>query len=186
MTDSNDEVWRTIPNWTNYKVSNLGRVKRIACWSDNNYRWLKERMVTIFKDSTRGAARKYVFVYVNLGTLANHKTVSVARLVLLAFVGAPKPGQECRHLDDNSENCILSNLAWGTRDENRVDAILNKRLATGERNGCAKLTKRAVLAIRRDYKPYSKTFGSVSLAKKYEVQPSTILDIVYKVTWKHV
>ena len=180
------EIWKIIPGWPNYRVSNLGRVKRIACWSEKGNRRLKERFPNIIKDRGRGAQKKYVYCYVNLGTASNHEAFSVARLVLIAFVGMPAHNQECRHLDDNSENCVLSNLAWGTRIENRADGIRNGVLAIGERNGGAKLTAAIVLKIRQEYIPYSRSFGATALAKKYGVKLWAILEVIKKVTWKHV
>ena len=187
MTDNLiTEVWKPVPGWPNYEVSNLGRVKRIPCWSENKYKWLKERLLKITKDRSRGASKKYVYCYVNLGTSKKIKMFSVARLVLLAFVGPPRPDQECRHLDDNSENCVLENLEWGTRLENRADAIRNGVIARGSRNGAAILTEALVLEIREVYKPYSRSFGALALARKYGVKDRTVHDILTRITWKHV
>lgn len=47
----------------------------------------------------------------------------VHQLVLLTFVGPCPQGRECLHRDGNPQNNCLSNLAWGTRSENRSDAI---------------------------------------------------------------
>jgi hypothetical protein len=47
----------------------------------------------------------------------------VHRLVLLAFVGDPEPGQECRHLDGDPGNNRLDNLAWSTHPENVNDQV---------------------------------------------------------------
>lgn len=47
----------------------------------------------------------------------------VHRLVAFAFLGAPTQGQEVRHLDGNPDNNAASNLAWGTRSENMMDAV---------------------------------------------------------------
>lgn len=180
------EIWRVIPGWVNYEVSDFGRVKRVACWSEKGDKRLKERFLNIIKDKTRGAGKKYVYCYVNLGSASNHKTFSVARLVLIAFVGMPNEDQECRHLDDNSVNCTLSNLAWGTRVENRADAICNGVLAKGEGNGAAKLTKNEVLKIRRIHKHRCKYFGATALAKQHGVTLWTMLDIIHRKTWTHV
>lgn len=44
-------------------------------------------------------------------------------MVLQSFVGMRKPGQMCRHLDGDRENCHLSNLRWGTSLENAADMV---------------------------------------------------------------
>jgi hypothetical protein len=46
----------------------------------------------------------------------------VARLMLLAFVGEPAPGQMARHLNGDSADNRAVNLAWGSSAENRADA----------------------------------------------------------------
>jgi hypothetical protein len=51
----------------------------------------------------------------------SYKTFRVHRLVLLAFVGPPPDGQECRHLNGIRTDARLVNLAWGTKAENAED-----------------------------------------------------------------
>lgn len=50
-------------------------------------------------------------------------TSTVHRLVLLAFVGPRPPKMEARHLDGDRSNCAVGNLTWGTKVENRQDAV---------------------------------------------------------------
>jgi len=66
----------------------------------------------------------YLLVDVRTGAGRHtRKPVLVHRLVLLAFRGQPKPGQEARHLNgDQLDNC-LANLAWGTPAENHADQL---------------------------------------------------------------
>ena len=45
------------------------------------------------------------------------------RLVLETFVGPCPEGMECLHADGDKHNCELSNLRWGTREENVQDSI---------------------------------------------------------------
>jgi HNH endonuclease len=49
----------------------------------------------------------------------------VHRAVLMAFDRLPRPGEVCRHLDDNPANNRLENLKWGTKKENAADRIAN-------------------------------------------------------------
>ena len=46
-------------------------------------------------------------------------------LVLSTFVGPRPDGMEVRHLDGNSLNNSLENLAWGTHKENTQDAFVH-------------------------------------------------------------
>lgn len=176
------EEWRGLPGWPAYQISSLGRVKRLACLSADGKRRLSDRLLTISRSGRN--AGKYIYCYVQLGGVADTTPFSVARLVLLAFVGPPGPGQECRHLDDDSTHCALSNLAWGTRLENRQDAVRNKRMASGGANGGAKLTEAEVKEIRAVFKQYSRTSGARALASKFGVLPSTVSSVAHNHSWK--
>jgi hypothetical protein len=177
-----NEEWRDIPGWPGYQASCLGKIKRLACVGGAG-RKLRER---ILKQTNTRIGRQYIYVSVGLGNAEHNERLSVARLVLLSFVGSPGPGEECRHLDDVSTNCVLSNLAWGTRQQNRDDAVRNNRVARGEGNGAAKLDQAAVLYIRSNYKASSRCVGYKALARKYGVHNTTIMDIVHNRTWKTV
>lgn len=56
--------------------------------------------------------------------------------------------------------------------------------AAGEKHGKSKLTARQVREIKRRYIPYA--VGMKALAKEYGVAASTIRDIVYGTTWRHI
>jgi hypothetical protein len=51
------------------------------------------------------------------------KTLEVHRLVALAFLGDPEPGQEVCHNDGDCLNNNVSNLRWDTHAANMRDAI---------------------------------------------------------------
>jgi hypothetical protein len=77
--------------------------------------------------------------------LGGRKPFWVHRLVLTAFRGPRPEGQQCRHLDGNPANNMLSNLRWGTREEDFAD-----RLRYGGKG--LKLTPTLVCYIRRSNK----------------------------------
>ena len=74
---------------------------------------------------------------------------SVGRLVLLAFVGDPLPGQEMLHGQKGKGDDSLPNLRWGTRVENQADRLRDGTDQRGERNHRAKLNQVMVAEIRR-------------------------------------
>jgi hypothetical protein len=47
----------------------------------------------------------------------------VHRLVALAFIGEPEPGQEVCHVDGDQMNPRVENLYWGSRSDNVNDAV---------------------------------------------------------------
>jgi hypothetical protein len=106
----------------------------------------------------------------------------VNRIVLLAFVGPCPEGMETRHLDNDPANNRLSNLAWGTKQENGTD----KRIAgsaKGHRNGRAKLTADQVDVIRRRY---AEGELQIHLASEFGVTQGLIGVIVRRENWTHV
>jgi hypothetical protein len=103
--------------WPFYEVSSLGRVRSVdQMITDKLGRTRKQygRMKKTWVDS--GGYRR-----VELAQDGVRFGPGVHRLMLLSFVGPPQPGQEVRHLDGDSLNNCLSNLAWGTHSENIKD-----------------------------------------------------------------
>lgn len=109
------EIWKRIPGYPGYVASNMGRVKRLAYTTVRGY----NRAEKILKMSGRSAA---ITLNLKEGKTSQH----AGRLVLLAFKGKPR-GREnlALHEDDNTRNNIPSNLRWGSRKDNALDAVRN-------------------------------------------------------------
>lgn len=121
------EQWRPVVDWEGlYEVSNLGRVKRLGRWSrarDGGRRWTSEKIRKFKRRGIRFCGNGRVEVIHN-----------VARVVLLAWVGPPPLNKPfARHLDDNHQNNQLTNLAWGSRQDNSDDAVRNGRTRRGRK-----------------------------------------------------
>lgn len=76
------------------------------------------------------------------------KTRKVAHVVARAFIGERPHGYELAHLDGNTANNALDNLAYVTKPENESHKIIHGTSVHGERNGRAKLSDDAVKLIR--------------------------------------
>lgn len=76
-------------------------------------------------------AQGYRCVVVGSRSDGSRKKYPVHQLVALAFMGARPEGQEVRHLNDIKTDNRVENLAYGTRHENRQDAIRNGRIKKG-------------------------------------------------------
>jgi len=98
-----EEIWKAVPGFANYEVSNLGQVRNIK-----TSRILKP--IVSYSNS-----KDYLKVTLYPGQVKEY----IHRLVLLAFIGPPPDGQGfgC-HLHDDSFDNRLSELAWGSREEN--------------------------------------------------------------------
>jgi len=117
------EQWRYIPGWPGYKVSSLGRIRRLErvdilgrVWTEKFLR-LHGRCVSVMRNG-------------------EYYDVQLAKLVLFAFVGPPPQGKELAcHKDDDVTNNAVENLKWGSKKDNWEDAVANgKWKITEERN----------------------------------------------------
>jgi hypothetical protein len=104
-----EKEWKSISGWSNYRVSADGKILSFGVSKSG-------KLLSISKDG-----------YVTLVDKERAATISVGRLVLLAFEGPPpsKEANLARHLDDNRLNNNLWNLAWGTYKQNSEDSIRN-------------------------------------------------------------
>lgn len=98
-------------------------------------------------------------------------------------------GKKILHRCDNPPCVNPDHLECGTQKKNMRDAMERgrwnpsdtARMARGERSGGAKLTRRQVLDIRREYA--SGKASMKQLAKKHGVVPGTISKIVNRQRW---
>lgn len=95
------EVWKFIPDFPNYSVSNLGRVR-----NDKTDRFLKTRI------------GPYGYPLVGVSRFGTPQTFIVHRLVAKAFVPGEEPGLQVNHIDGVKTNNHWTNLEWVTALEN--------------------------------------------------------------------
>ena len=86
----------------------------------------------------------------------------------------------CRHLDGDPQNNRVENLRWGTPRENYDDRRRHGNDPVGERHSMARLTERAVRAIR------TSDMTNAELAARYRVSPSTVSMARRRRSWRHM
>lgn len=96
-----DGEWRVIAEFPKYSVSSTGSVR-------NN---VTGRILKAGKNSIG-------YLYVDLYSEDNHKSVAVHRLVAEAFIENPENKNCIDHIDTNKENNNVGNLRWVTYKEN--------------------------------------------------------------------
>lgn len=164
------EIWRSVPGWEGlYEVSDQGRVRSldriVEHVGDGRRRKFKGRVLRAGDDG-------HGYVQVSLTRPGERRwCVKVYRLVLLAFRGAPGPGQEGSHLNGRRSDDRLANLVWEDHRQNCERTLDHGTDTRGERNAQAKLTQRQVRAIR------SSREQGVVLAARYGVAESTISNV---------
>lgn len=113
-----EERWKPVLGWENwYEVSDMGRVRRTA----PNHGAILGRCKKLSPD-------KAGYLCVSLNRPGVQERSSVHRLVLEAFVGLAPDGHECCHYDGNAMNNWLSNLRWGTPQDNADDRVRHGRV----------------------------------------------------------
>lgn len=121
------ELWRVHPVYTDYEISDAGRVRRCTAKGGTRVGRMK---------SQRPNDGGYLTV------MLGKKCVRVHVLVLEAFVG-PRPAKhDACHYDGTRTNNALSNLRWATRSENMSDA---------RRHGTAQSNAEKIRAYWRDF-----------------------------------
>lgn len=121
MSDSATECWLPIPDWEgHYEISDLGRIRSVGRHvtdrTGQRTRWYPARPRKISL-GTNGYSQ------VRLCRTDHGATLSVHRLVLLAFEGDGPEGAEVLHVNGNRTDARLVNLRWGTRGENNLDQV---------------------------------------------------------------
>lgn len=162
-----EEIWKDIKGFEGiYQVSNLGRVrnaKRLNILSPSKY-------------------QGYLRVNLSTGKRGKYKTISIHRLVAMAFKDGYSEGLEVNHIDENPSNNHADNLEWITHAKNVIHATFtSRRMATLHK------TKRIRNVIQKDM------FGNViakydsikEASKKSGVPYMTIKNILHRgVRWR--
>lgn len=169
------EIWKPVPDYPGYEVSNLGRVRS---WRSNNPRARRETPRNLRQHALN---RQYKGIQVIRDRKA-HQT-GIHRLVLAAFVGPCPPEMEACHNDGNPSNNRLSNLRWGSRESNWEDRRKHGRARGGELHGRARLTETQVKELRE---LFAMGLTYPELSDKFGIGKTTVGHIVNGRTWKHV
>lgn len=166
------EEWRPVVGYEGrYEVSDLGRVRSLDSITPDRNGMMRRHRGRILSIAV---GNRYPHINIRKDATTD-ETLKIHRMVLDAFVGPRPLGQECRHLDGNSQNCRLSNLAWGTHSENIEDCFAHGCYAMGERNPAAKLSDAAAQEIVRLRKTTS--LSGAALGKLFGLHKSTVLRI---------
>ena len=118
------EEWKSIPDFENYMVSNLGRVKSV------NYRRTGKESLMSLSENNRG------YIQVTLRNDNGKKTFTVHKLVAIAFLSHTPNGRldVVDHIDNNPLNNRADNLQITTQ---RVNTSKDKK-GTSKYTGVSK------------------------------------------------
>lgn len=166
--------WRDIPEYEDYQVSNTGLVRRVKTG-----RILKGKIIALFKHQLP-------------------QGFTVASLVMLAFVGDKPDGMVVGHLNDDSLDSRLENLAYVKRQDvsgrcfpkgynyhpgHNPPPNPPQLARKGSENPRAKLTERDITEMCQQY---ANGEPAKNLAVKFNVHLGTVKRIVRGKGWNHV
>jgi hypothetical protein len=191
MTESTEPAERWLPavSWRKgvfydytglYEVSSLGRVQSLNHLTGGPH----GPMSRVFPGKMLDPyIRPDGYPEVSLSKNGRTQKHLVHHIVLCTFVRAPEPGEECRHGPGGKLDASISNVCWGTREENIADRLRDEQDNRGERHGNAKLTDGQVREIRERV-----AAGELQrlIAADYGVNISIISLIARGEAWGHV
>lgn len=129
------EIWKNIPGYGgHYEASNLGDI-RVKDRTVEKFCGLHNIVVKQFYKGrllNPSKSDKYGHMSVHLGYDKKRISVSVHKLVLLAFVGPAPDGMECCHNNGIAWDNRIENLRWDTHKNNNADRKKHGKYATGK------------------------------------------------------
>lgn len=115
------EIWKSIPDFPNYMVSNLGNVKSLNFGRMNKEKILKPHINT------------YGYYQAHLSKNGKHYYFYIHRLVAQAFIPNPDNLPQVNHKDEDKINNAVSNLEWCTAKYNNNYGTHNERMGKTRR-----------------------------------------------------
>lgn len=168
-----DEIFKTIPEFPNYKVSNYGNV-----------------MGNVSGIILKPQITKTGYL---LGTLclAHQKQTNklIHRLVAQTFIPNPLNYPQVNHIDGNKQNNMVSNLEWCTYAQNKTHTInvLDAFKFLKTKPIARKLTIEQVIKIKHIFKTQEVNTELInSIASEHNVNPQTIRCIYWGKTWTEI
>lgn len=167
------EIYREIPDYPLYEVSNYGNVRS---WKNN--KWGKADYP---KQLSKYLGNNGYYTVVLLND-RHEKKKTVHRLVARAFIGKPGEKIQVRHMDGSRTNNRLENLKYGTQKDNSQDSVEHGTSTKGTRNARAKLDDSKALEIRN----LKGLMFQKAIADQYNVSVSTVSQIHNDKIWTHI
>jgi len=176
------EVWKSVIDYPDYEISNLGRVK--ALYKERKMPGDRGTLKYPEKLLKPWNLRNNTYLAVSLHKNGKQKKITVHRLVATHFIDNPENYPHILHLDDNGKNNRVENLRWGTVQHNMDLKVAHNRQHKGISTPNAKLNDTKCIEIREKYR--NKEYNQYELADLYNVSQSVINEVINYKTWKHI
>ena len=164
------EEWRTIEQFPNYAVSNMGRVKRLTSRTN-------AKAGSILKPTSD---TEYPFL--TLCSNGIKRTSPIHLLVAAAFLEKVDGKDFVNHINGNKHDARLENLEYTNRRGNQIHAYRTGLQTIDSESGNAKLTWEKVKEIRAQWESEDGLSYPI-LAKRFGITRSNISMIIRERTW---
>lgn len=151
------EIWRKISGFSNYRVSNKGRVLSLK----NNRRRL-------MRPATTNDGYKIIGLINDDG---KREGPTIHALVALAFIGPRPKGFVICHNDDNPSNNVPENLRYDTNGNNIYERVLKRHSKYKEQDITLDLARAIKMSL------LAKVLTTLEVAQKYSVTHLSVLKI---------
>lgn len=177
-----NEVWKPVPGYGgHYEASSLGRIRsvdRVVVKRHSGGKIMRQRYRGRILSPC--VTNELGHMVVHLGVNGRRLNVAVHRMVLLAFVGEPLPGQDACHCNGVASDSRASNLRWDTHASNNGDRALHGTYDRGEDHAMAVLMESDVKAMR------ASGLGATAAARRFGISKSQAWRILNGQSWSHV
>lgn len=175
------EIWKPVVGYEGvYEVSNLGRIRSLE-----RVIIKKSGQVCRIKPFEKKLSSWGTYLFCHFMLNGKNKTITVHRLVSLAFVPNPLNHYSIDHLNGDCQDNRACNLEWCSLSKNtrRQWKLGKAKPPRGENAGSSILNESQVREIR---KRHSEGEACTALAPYFGVKPSTIFSVVRRENWRHV
>jgi hypothetical protein len=166
-----NEVWKSIKDYPNYQISNLGNVKSLNNYKRNYYKILSPSL------SKSG--------YYQIGIRLDKKRIyhTIHRLIAIHFIDNNENYKCVNHKDGNKLNNSIENLEWCSYSINNKHAYDNGLNKNNENHGRSKLSNSDVLLIKESL---INNISQRKLAIQFNVSQACINYINVNKTWANL
>ena len=179
------EIFKDIIGFTDYEVSNFGRVRtktRLIRYTHSvtkkeHFRKSESRLLKVQFNNRTG----YKFVQLYLNKKMFNKTIH--RIVAQSFLESIENLTVVNHKDGNKHNNCVENLEWCTNEYNHKHATETGLKANGKKVKGSILNDNSAHAIKHLIKL---GFTDIDLSKMFIISRPTINLIRNGKTWKHI